>query len=547
MHVVTGAAQPATSAARSVGAAWVVPQDRWRLVPPTAWRPPRSVSVGVVVCHHAQPDELRRALDALDAAGCEVAALDVVVADDGSPHAPDVGEPVVVQRDAGFRAARARAAAAPEVEGEVVVFLDADMVVEAGTLGLLASTAATLPDALVVGRRRHARLEGLGGARIWRLGVPPARWLDDPAWLDDGYAERDDLEQPGDDGHHFVLSAVLACSRDLHDRVGGFDSSMVGYGGEDWELAFRAVQHGAVLVHRREAVAWHDGPDVAGRGDPGWRYWRDDEVVRLAERTTDPLVRLPGRLHALADVTVDLHLELGEPSRPLADVMTCVADLLQHGDVRVGLVGPGAADAVARIADPRVRAGSVRPEHVPGARLGRLHVVLREPVALRPRALDVLLERTRPGGVGRVRTEDGALVATSNRARGRAQRWAPDRRSRDRLVTELFGELVVDTATIGLEPLGKDDLHHRVAVRRRASHITTPTPRPDTEPRPMPDVPHETIGDDDADEGAPEGVVPDEHQSDRADLDKRDRGAEAEKVHSEAQLQPEQDEAPPGE
>lgn len=63
----------------------------------------------------------------------------------------------------------------------------------------------------------------------------------------------------------------------------------------------------------------------------------------------------------------------------------------------------------------------------------------------------------------------------------------------------------------------------------------------------MPDVPHETIGDDDEDHDTPEGVVPDDHQSDRAELDGRDRGAEAEKVHSRAQLQPDEDEAPPQE
>lgn len=463
--------EPARPLARRVPGGWTVCQDRWRAVPADAWARPASLSVGVVVCHHEQPAELRRALEALEAARCEVAEMDVVVADDGSRSPPRTTHPVVQQRDAGFRAARARNLGAGRVRGRVLVFLDADMVLEAGTLGTLAATAATLPDALVVGRRRHARLEGLDGAEVWRVGVPSERWLEDPPWLDDGYAERDDLERPGSDGHRFVLGAVLACGRVLFDRVGGFDATMVGYGGEDWELGFRAVQHGAVLVHRREAVAWHHGPDVAGRDGPGWRRWRDDEVLRLAARTTDPLVRVPGLRHRLADVTVDLCLRGDEPA---GDVVVCVADVLGHGDVRVGLVGPGAAGVASLFDDDRVAVGSVEPRYAPGRRLGRLHVRLDRPCGVDAGLLAALLRRTAPGAVGRVRTPDGTLVATSNRATGRASRWAEDVGcSRDALVSQLFGEDVVDAHVLGLRPLGDDDLHRRVRDRRRGPVPTT--------------------------------------------------------------------------
>ncbi|MYW74740.1 glycosyltransferase, partial [Pseudonocardia sp. SID8383] len=67
-----------------------------------------------------------------------------VVADDGSPEPPDpaalagpVPVRVVTQDDRGFRAAAARNRGAAQVEGDVLVFLDADTVPGPGFVAAL--------------------------------------------------------------------------------------------------------------------------------------------------------------------------------------------------------------------------------------------------------------------------------------------------------------------------------------------------------------------------------------------------------------------------
>jgi hypothetical protein len=103
------------------------------------------------------------------------------------------------------------------------------------------------------------------------------------------------------DGRSFryLISAVMACRRTLFDDLDGFDERFVGYGGEDWDLAYRAWNAGAVLVHEREALAWHDGPDWSGR-DGGAK---DRESARLAALIPEPFTRgapLPGALPGAA-------------------------------------------------------------------------------------------------------------------------------------------------------------------------------------------------------------------------------------------------------
>ena len=184
-----------------------------------------------------------------------VPPTEVVVADDGSAQPPRVpaGVRVVRQEDLGFRAAAARNLGAAATTSPVLAFLDADTTPEPGYLAALLGRVAACPDVLAVGRRRHADLSGDGTE------------LPEPAWLVDGYAASRDLLDADGRSFRFVISAVMACSRALFDDVGGFDERFVGYGGEDWDLAYRAWNAGAVLVHERAAVAWHDGPEWAAR------------------------------------------------------------------------------------------------------------------------------------------------------------------------------------------------------------------------------------------------------------------------------------------
>ena len=363
----------------------LVPGNRWDLLPAAP-----TPSVTVVVTHFEQPQQLARVLSALD-------GYDVVVSDDGSATVPVVprGVRLVRQDDRGFRAAAARNLGAAVATGSVLVFLDADTVPEPGYVSALVRRAAASPDVLAVGRRRHADLSGTGEE------------LPEPAWLRDGLRGSRDLLDADGRSFRFVISAVMACRRELFEDLGGFDERFVGYGGEDWDLAYRAWNNGALLVHEPDAVAVHDGPEWSARDGDARR--KDAESARLAALIPEPVTRgapLPG---LLPDVLVDV----------AAYDVRCVHALLaqDHRDLQV------------RVQDAsELHTGHVRSEPWTTDQLRRARVQLRldRPVALAPKVVAGLVRRLTAGGPGHlVLTVEDRVVgsATSTRALGRARRW----------------------------------------------------------------------------------------------------------------------------
>ncbi|MBW0118394.1 glycosyltransferase, partial [Pseudonocardia abyssalis] len=304
----------------------LVPGNRYDLLDE---HPVPRPEVSVVVAHYRQPEQLARTWHAL----CHqtLRPVEIVIADDGSdppPEVPTGGPPVrvVTQADLGFRAAAARNLGVAATSGEVLVFLDADTVPEPDFLERLTARVARCSDVLAVGRRRHADLTGLPPGTDPRT-LPE---LPEPAWLRKGYAETRDLLDADGTSFRFVISAVLACRRSLFDDIGGFDERFVGYGGEDWDLAYRAWNNGAVLVHERSAVAWHDGPDWALRGGAGKDAEKDRERTRLAELIPEPGTRRGGPPGGLPDVLVTT-----EPGPGAALVASSLRDQ-EHHDMEIG-------------------------------------------------------------------------------------------------------------------------------------------------------------------------------------------------------------------
>lgn len=368
-----------------------VPGNRYDLL--DAHPAPRP-DVAVVVAHYRQPGQLARTWDAL----CRqtLAPVEVVIADDGSdpPPAPPAGGPpvrVVTQPDLGFRAAAARNLGVVHTSAEVLVLLDADTVPEPGFLEHLTARVARNPDVLAVGRRRHA---DLGGHPV---DVDPRTLpeLPEPAWLRQAYAgSRDLLDADGTSFRH-VISAVLACRRSLFDDLGGFDERYVGYGGEDWDLAYRAWNNGAVLVHEPTAVAWHDGPDWALRGEaPGVK---EQEAARLAALIPEPGTRRGAPPGEVPDVLVEA-----------APAAVDSVRAQHHTDLAVGGIdlagGGGWTTDQLRRARVRMRVQRPLPPWAVGAAVRALVVG------------DLATVVLRTGG-------EVAATARSTRALGRARRW----------------------------------------------------------------------------------------------------------------------------
>jgi GT2 family glycosyltransferase len=431
-----------------------VPHNRWDLLPDTPPDPPPTVSV--VVVHFEQDAALARVLHALSRQSAP--PLEIVVADDGSrtpPVLPVLPVParVVTQPDLGFRAAAARNAGAGACEGDILVFLDADTTPEATFLAELTRRVGWCRDALAVGRRRHAELAHLP----LEADLSSAPRLVEPEWLRSGYRQTRDLLDADGRSFRFVISAVMACRRDLYTELGGFDERFVGYGGEDWDFAYRAWNAGAVLIHEAGAVAWHDGPDWAGR--PSSADTPDRQSMRLAALIPEPSTRgatLSGRI---PDVLVDLDIhptDAGPADAGQTDVgrlVRCVHSLLRQSfrDLRVRLPPP-VDPAVAELYD-----GTTQSSPWSGDQIRRARARLSVHHPLPAHAVAEAMRRILDDDLGTVEILTSGLRAatlTSTRAASRSARWR-DQVGADRFIPELFG---CGRIEVGPSPPRRDSL-----------------------------------------------------------------------------------------
>lgn len=448
---------------------FVVADNRWDTAPPSAELP----NVGVVVPYYDQPRQLALVLEALATQAYPAEKLHVVVADDGSQEPPDIAPwiarltvSVVRQDDLGFRAAAARNLGAAAVSGSILCFLDADTVPAPDYIANSVSLPAAVPDAIVVGRRKHADLSGVTVSDIARWSAESVESLDsvekgadgsatEPQWLVDAYERTADLRDPGWNGYKYVLSAVLTCSRELFDAVGGFDESFVRYGGEDWEFANRAFMMGAVLAHQPKALAWHDGPDWGGRAVDDRTTEKNDEAMALAPLVTDPAARGAGLHHRIPDI-VALVSTRGHSA---ASLLTTVSSFLRGTDCAVWLDDDSLLPAGAMF-DSRIRFG--RPDSSILSRCRFVVEVSGRVIASSDSAV-LLVDHVGPGRAGEVHVdfecgveESGigntpSVTMWTSRALHRSRRWARrlDVPEKD-LRVALFGRHTCRASEVGL-------------------------------------------------------------------------------------------------
>lgn len=399
--------------------------------------PERLPTVSVVVAHYDQPAELARVLQALAAQDYPRDLLEIVVADDGSPGEVVVPDDVILvrQSDHGFRLAAVRNLGVRASSGEVLCFLDADTAPEPGYVRALTRLPALLPEAVTVGRRRHADFTGVA-TDVPVTVAAAGRELPEPGWLTEEYRRSRDLRDADDRSYRFVIGAVIACSRRLFDEVGGFDESFTGYGGEDWEWAHRMWQAGAVLAHVPDAVAWHDGPEWSARDGSG--------ITRANAQTMRLVSAIPvtgSAPRALRSDAHDLIVRLRGEHTPEALFVAADSVLSAFPRARVHL--DVEADTGALPLDPRIVVGGADGD-------ARVIWELERPiVVLEPRAIAELVTTLGTGDVGSadlVAADGSGLgVLRSRRAVRRAARWGTDE-----------GFATARVSVIGVHPLRAD-------------------------------------------------------------------------------------------
>ncbi len=250
----------------------VLPGNDWSaLVPPagTRWTPTRRVSI-CLPAHN--PTHLGRVLDALALQTYPSGLMEVVIADDGSD--PPIATPkaypfpvsvVRLERTLAFGAGRARNAAARQASGDLLVFLDADIVAERQVVACYARWFDQRSDVLVTGLCRFADMEALTADEFRHLVTEDGlthhfegQEVDDQEWRENTFRRTSDLRVETTDAFRIVIGATLAVTADQYWAVGGFRE--LGLRGiEDIEFGYRAHANGALLVLDRDAVHWHQG------------------------------------------------------------------------------------------------------------------------------------------------------------------------------------------------------------------------------------------------------------------------------------------------
>ena len=341
----------------------------WRQVAvpaPAAFRPALPISV-VVPCFEA-PGALALTLAGLEGQDYPQALFEVVVVDDGSspplhvPASTALAVRTVRQERRGCGAARARNAGARAALHDILVFLDGDVIAEAGLLAAHARWHHAVSDALTLGFCACVSVEGIDAAAVRDRPASLAELLAgrpfDRPWLERHMARTADLTSGRDDAFRAVTSYNLGISRAFFEEVGGFDESFTRYSGEDTELGYRVQMRGGLLVPARNAFGWHQGRWAEDRGGKE----RDQEIqgAKLAHLVADPGFRgaVPGRSYTVPRHVVTI--EAGDA--PLGRLVESAEALLAdpEGDLAVCIEAPGDPDARCALEetlgpDPRVR------------------------------------------------------------------------------------------------------------------------------------------------------------------------------------------------
>ncbi|SDU86342.1 glycosyltransferase [Jiangella alkaliphila] len=444
-----------------------VPRQDWTTVQVPelgTWTP--TLTVTVVLPAKDCQDELELTLAALAAQSYPAELLDVIVVDDASAEPlrlpavhPARARVLRLPPGDGHGSGRARHAGAEAATGDIVLFLDADIVATRTHVEAHARWHHTAADAVVLGHKLFVDFDDITAADVLAAArddtfdrLLEGRKQKKHTWLEDFIREAGRLTTYADDTFIAVVGASVSAPRSLYTESGGF--STFGLRGiVDTEFGYRIFTAGAVIVPEPAARSYHQGTrNFAVRGDEIKR----ERSGLAANHLPIPLFR-PSDVGRMWQVPV-VHAVVDASGGTPEDVQVTVDSLLAsaYTDLVV-TVSPSkelprwiedyfAADARVRFAPEPVRTGFPAPFSliVPaGAAVGRS-------------AVGSLLALSASEQVGLVRAtvsdEPGPPVELwATRALHRARRHAGTD-GLDETARRLFGVHWVSGAEIGVRP-----------------------------------------------------------------------------------------------
>ena len=260
----------------------IVPDQKWRTLEPAPLGEltPRLRVCVVIPARDCQP-ELDRTLAALSAQTYPAELLEVLVVDDASTPpltvpalAPGRTRVLRVEEAQEHGSGRARDRGARDTDADVVLFLDADMIVDRWHVEAHARWHHLAPYPVVIGRKWFVDVDGISPEDVAR--AVPTDGLEEllegrprqrHSWQENFIRKRGRLTRDSEDTFVAVVGADVSVGRELYERSGGFASFGL-RGIVDTEFGFRAFTSGGLIIPDREAISFHQGArSFASRGD----------------------------------------------------------------------------------------------------------------------------------------------------------------------------------------------------------------------------------------------------------------------------------------
>ncbi|QBI20689.1 glycosyltransferase [Egibacter rhizosphaerae] len=459
-----------------------VAHNRWDQlsVPPLgSWTP--TMTVSLVVPAYGDHDELPLTLASLAAQRYPPELLEIVVVDDGSDppldvpaFAGDVPVRAVRQVNEGFGAGKARSTGGFTATGEILLFVDADVVLDPHHVEAHARWHHTIDHAVTMGFRTFVDFADIGADDVTRAAADggvaalvEGREQQDHDWIEKLLGETDQLREPRGDLWRVAVGSSIAVPSWLFREVGGFPVFGI-RGCEDTIFGYRLFTRGAVLVPDREAHSWHQGPrhldDQASRDAA---ITRRLPVIANHAPARNYRRSVPGRAFAVPYLAAEV--PVSEATTTEEEALRCIESLLANdtADVAIGVTAP-AGDPVRERLDLWM-AGQDRVTVTDAATWSATHpytpIRLTVPPAVRtaPDALVRVRERLAHHRVGALHVvvpgmapdAHGTVEAVSTRAVQRAARLTDRPGEVAALVGELFEERWVPGEDLGIGSVGK--------------------------------------------------------------------------------------------